>query len=670
MIPRARVDSVLRSPSTVYAACAISLALGLLFIFVIPPHPYGWKGIDQYHELARALARGEAFPTTDVPWGYAYYVAAFYALFGEVLWAPLVGQAFVNALAPLLAYRLVRYLADERTAVLTALLVGVLSFNTVYASTQSSDAICTVAFLAMLLFFIEGALIGRARDFVISGVLAGIVPQFRPNLILFPFVLGGAYVLWPGLFQPGGVLSSGDSRSGARKARRYAGAAIFLALAVAGLAPWTIRNYRLTGTFLPTSSHGAVQLWYGTLQVASYLENRADNPRTAFEPAAFDYTSLGNQPIVISLALRRCESGDPGTTQWVYWTDRDGTRRTITPVADRTGALVAELPGQPDPTTIYYYVDHRWRDADGEHQQSTPPGGADDPGVYFVGTDHLGDLDRHGDLLDAADVIRMVRAIAWRETIPPNSSTDFDGDGVVTKADLRFAVRALVGETPLPIDRDDNGARMRLTDGSTFEVPRASSGKITDITVTGQAGTILAYMHKTVPTARVDAGLAAAPHITEACRLIDRIDINQVYYRRELHQMRRYSALAWDNIQRRPIAFGFASIYRMARLFVIRGTDDKDTAQQFGTGTAVYAAGTLLSSLYLAIFFAGAWVAWRRRSALRLLLLPIVYVPLTISVVLTNMRYTITVQPFLFAFVAYAVVTWIDRRQTSGPPGN
>jgi hypothetical protein len=34
-----------------------------------------------------------------------------------------------------------------------------------------------------------------------------------------------------------------------------------------------------------------------------------------------------------------------------------------------------------------------------------------------------------------------------------------------------------------------------------------------------------------------------------------------------------------------------------------------------------------------------------------------VYVPATISFVLTNMRYTITVQPYLFVFIALTLVT-------------
>ena len=119
--------------------------------------------------------------------------------------------------------------------------------------------------------------------------------------------------------------------------------------------------------------------------------------------------------------------------------------------------------------------------------------------------------------------------------------------------------------------------------------------------------------------------------------------------------MRRYMALAMDNIGRDPLAFAAASAYRMARLFIIRGSDDVHTAQQFSGGRLAYAAGTMLSAAYFFAFVAGAVIAWRRRSAAVYLLVPIVYVPVTICFVLTNMRYTITMQPLMFVFVAVAV---------------
>jgi hypothetical protein len=134
--------------------------------------------------------------------------------------------------------------------------------------------------------------------------------------------------------------------------------------------------------------------------------------------------------------------------------------------------------------------------------------------------------------------------------------------------------------------------------------------------------------------------------------------------------MQRFMALAMDNIRRDPWAFVRASLYRMMRLFIVRGTDDVSTAQQFRGSQLVYMVGTTLSIGYLAVFAAGVIIAWRRRSALLLFLLPIVYVPLTICFVLTNMRYTVTMQPLMFAFVALAIATALRVDAPDGAGGD
>ena len=187
----------LDSPRSITYASLTTLAIGLFFVFVWAPHPWTWRGIDQYDELARALARGEPFGTTDVPWGYAYFVAVFYRVFPDSPWAPVTAQVFINALVPLLLYRLARPAVGTRVAALAAWITAVFSFNTIYASTQTSDSICTVVFLAAVLCFVRAHTTSSAWAFAAAGVLAGIAPQFRPNMILLPVLIIGGYLFWP-----------------------------------------------------------------------------------------------------------------------------------------------------------------------------------------------------------------------------------------------------------------------------------------------------------------------------------------------------------------------------------------------------------------------------------------------------------------------------------------
>jgi hypothetical protein len=275
--------------------------------------------------------------------------------------------------------------------------------------------------------------------------------------------------------------------------------------------------------------------------------------------------------------------------------------------------------------------------------------------VYFIAANHTGDLDRHGDWLDVFDVVRLARHLAWQEAAPAAPFGDIDLDGRVEKADLAAAVFRLLGydDPGVPPLRDfapePDGATLQFSDGSVLRVPRVFSGRVTDLDVRGRlAGKLLSTRARTP---------LAPPSVAGACPVVATAQVNDVFYRRELQQVGRYTALALDNIGREPAAFAAASAYRFVRLFVIRPSGDSDTTYQFSRGRLAYTSGLVLSLGYFLLFLAGVAVAWRRRSALLPLLVPIAYVPATICFVLTNQRYTVTMQPLMFTFVALALVT-------------
>jgi hypothetical protein len=613
----------LDSPRTVHLASLVTLAIGLFFVFVWAPHPWSWRGIDQYDELARALARGEPFGTTDVPWGYAYFVAIFYRLFPDTPWAAVTAQVFINALVPVLLYRLARPAVGLRIAALAAWIVSIFSFNTIYASTQTSDSICTVLFLLAMLCFVHAHKTSALWAYAAAGVLAGLTPQFRPNMILLPILVIGAYAFWP-----------------PRGRKRLVQCVTFMLAMIAMLMPWIIRNYRYTGTIQPTSTHSGVQLWYGTLQVGPYLESRAHNPRFYFASAAFDYTSL-ERSIFVSVETP-CRP-DGGNLRLAYRTSRDARLRWLDSRAGN-GRRVFEIPAQETPTTVYYFF--------ANDEATYPAAGERDPLILFVSTDHLGDLDRHHELLDIFDVYRVMRHLAWQEALPAGEKLDLTRDGRVDRADLSAIVAALLPRVNQPfvaLDTTMSAATLTFSDGSSLLMPRDFDGRQTGVDLQGElAGTLVSRqrrfhdVHANTPPMR--------------CAPADEVRINDVFYRKEPHEMRRYTALAFDNIARDPLAFAVASAYRFVRLFIVRaGTGDQQTTFQYRGSEAIFNIGLLLSLTYFALFIAGVAIAWRRRSPFLYALIPVVYVPVTICFVLTNMRYTITVQPLMFVFVAITV---------------
>ena len=196
-------------------------------------------------------------------------------------------------------------------------------------------------------------------------------------------------------------------------------------------------------------------------------------------------------------------------------------------------------------------------------------------------------------------------------------------------------------------------------------VPRNWSGRITDLAFTEGAASTLMTSH--VPFRTMAAATSVPASSVDACTQVTDVAVNQVFYRREPHMMRRYSALAFDNIRRDPGGFVLAAAYRAVRLFLIQGTSDKNTAQQFDGSRRVYAAATGISIVYLTLLVIGAIVGWRRGYQVGLPLLLIAYVPATLAPVLTNMRYTVTVQPLMFVFMAIAITALTGIARADAP---
>ena len=92
------------------------------------------------------------------------------------------------------------------------------------------------------------------------------------------------------------------------------------------------------------------------------------------------------------------------------------------------------------------------------------------------------------------------------------------------------------------------------------------------------------------------------------------------------------------------------------------GSESRDAAHQFAGSRTLYLAGAVLSVTVFALFVSGLVVAaFQCGAAIVPLAAAVLYVPVTISPFLTNARYSLSGQPFVFAFVAIAIVAAYDR---------
>ena len=637
-------------------AWAISVGLGLAFVFVKAPHPWGWEGFDNYRQLGLTLARGELFPTLEVPWGYPAFLAVFYRSFGDRQWIPLVIQVLLNGFVPLMIYAGVRSRVGEREAVAAAVLVACFSFNTVYASTQTSDSICTVLFVASVVLFMRAQESGKTGHFLVSGLLAGAAMQVRPNMLLLPLWLGAlAWVLM-------------------RPRPAFRRLAVFAAMAFLAIAPWTIRNARLTGRFIPASAHGGIQLWYGSLQAGPFYPNWFDNPRDVFGERTFAYARPDGQPLVMSSMKPiggNCDGVVPERVAVTYWTDRNAEKVSLPFRSWRDGGVHFEIPAQPDETAIYYYFDATWSSPAGAVAQQSPVAGAADPSIFFISSNDFGDQDRHGDFVDVFDVVRLMRHEAWREPVISASALDFDSDGTLTFHDLDIAIGVLESDKNNPIAvphtgtarkviAGDTTATLEFRDASTLTVPKDFSGRLVDLEARGQIARGIVHTRRTARSVGLSPDQVPALRKFEECfRVAGGMDA--VFYRAQPQSQDRYTRLALDDIRRTPIAYATSTLRRMIGIFVTVGSESSDAAHQFAGSRLLYAAGTAVSLTVFVLFVSGILVGWRRGGDIVPLVAAVLYVPITISPFLTNARYSLSGQPFVFAFVAIALVAGYDR---------
>jgi len=645
-----------RRPAAVAAACLASLGLGLFFVFVWSPLPWGWKGIDLYYEIALSVAHGAPFPTMHLVWGYVYFLAFWYRVFGDHQWIPLCAQVLLNATIPLMLFHLVSITIGSRVGVVAAVLTGIFSFNTVYASTQASDSVCTVLVVAAMLCLALGDTRGRWINFAAAGFIAGLAYQFRPNMVLFPPFVAVVYLL----IRP-------------RTRLAIANLGVFLSVFALAAAPWIVRNYRWSGLVVPASTHGGVQLWFGTLQSGPYEDSWIYNPRAAFEFPPLDYTSVDEFPPIATATLAACPASANRRLDLVYWTSRDRTPRRLTARPDAAGGIVTfDVPVQPTGTALYYYVEASAQVGGKRLSERSPAGGADSPLMTVISQNHLSDLDVDRHVLDVFDIVRMIRYVYWNEPLPPGNRLDLDGDGTVTERDIRTAIAVLLHDRSTSLDAADEVSGIEhgdtlvtvsLQDGSALSVPRQWSGLVTDLPLTtvGVGSMAALLVSRSRPFDLLRSAYVAPLDAADPCLSIADIGLNRVPYRRLPHELRRFTALALDNIRHDPIGYARASAHRALRVFVIEGSGDTRTAYQFNRAGMIYAAGRALSLVYLALAITGLALAVARGLPIAMLLLPIVFVPMTICFMLINARYSMTTQPFMFAFVAVVLVTASDR---------
>jgi len=200
-----------------------------------------------YHKLALALVHHQPYFTTDKPPGYPAFVALVYAVVGPRPLALYFMQAVVFVLTLLLIYKVALAVSEDvKTALLTIALCALWIPFHIYVAKELSEILNGLIIALALWCVMAAAARPTLGKCAVAGITTGLSALVKP--VALPYI-GLAALL---------VFLMGENRR-----RRLIPAAVLVLVALATLAPWTARNYVVTGKIIPVTTTGGSALVLG-----------------------------------------------------------------------------------------------------------------------------------------------------------------------------------------------------------------------------------------------------------------------------------------------------------------------------------------------------------------------------------------------------------------------
>jgi len=244
----------------------LALLVRLVFSFVLFPHLAGPLGLgsdpDQYGQLAQNWVDGKGYifydgaePSTYRGPGYPLLLAAVYVVCGDLLPGAVLVQALIGALVCLPIY----YIGKQafgcwvgRTAALMGALHPLLIW---YTPRLRCEPLLALLLALAISWSLRARNSGSLKDAFITGLFFGCAALVHQVAILLPLVLFTAFLLLEAV------------RSDL--AKQFAVVTVAM---VGVIAPWTVRNYLVSGLVIPVHSGGITQFVAGSYEFEHYHE--------------------------------------------------------------------------------------------------------------------------------------------------------------------------------------------------------------------------------------------------------------------------------------------------------------------------------------------------------------------------------------------------------------
>jgi 4-amino-4-deoxy-L-arabinose transferase-like glycosyltransferase len=217
-------------------------------------HPVTWefgpiaRSILAGHGQTFLLPNGMRVPSAFEPPAYPYFLALFYRMFGETPLAYFLIetiQAAAGVLLVYVVYRIAELFIGKKAGIVAACVTAI--FPTQVYMCNEFHPISFYIVVHCLVVFWLARYIERTHsriDLVAAGFSMGVLLLFRSDALVLLFACAGIIVVRRGL-------------------KAVVPALVFFVIACACLAPWTIRNYRAFGKFIPVTNLAGINLWIG-----------------------------------------------------------------------------------------------------------------------------------------------------------------------------------------------------------------------------------------------------------------------------------------------------------------------------------------------------------------------------------------------------------------------
>jgi 4-amino-4-deoxy-L-arabinose transferase-like glycosyltransferase len=232
----------------------VACFLNAIALFVVIPHFSSRMGLyynqdvyaDGYNEIAATIASGGGyrfFPDTAQTVmrepGYPLFLAGIFFVFGENLTAVKLANMILALASAWLVVKIARKVSNNEVLILASPVLFLLHPGVLIAESRGGVEILFTFCLSLFVFALYRAIeSNRFGDYMASGGALGLTVLVKSTLMLFPIFLLGYLLIFV--------------REGVRATCKNVGLMVVTMFIV--LSPWIVRNYTVTGKFIPTAS--------------------------------------------------------------------------------------------------------------------------------------------------------------------------------------------------------------------------------------------------------------------------------------------------------------------------------------------------------------------------------------------------------------------------------